>query len=99
MKEEKIVELAEKNYEKFQDLLDNLADGYKITGQFKYFFPNDLVDLMNFYLIVSNKEWENAYNNLEKMDTDIREKTSLSIYDFLAEKCENLRFTEKLNKK
>ena len=44
----------------FKDLLDNLADKFrKIPGQFKYFFFNDFVDLMNFihfYLIKNGKE-------------------------------------------
>ena len=91
MKEEKVIKLAEKNYEKFQDLLDDLADGYKITGQFKYFFPNDLVDLMNFYSILSNREWIKAYNRFESMDTDVRETIHLSIENFLVEKYEEIK--------
>ena len=91
MKEEKVIKLAEKNYEKFQDLLDDLADGYKITGQFKYFFPNDLVDLMNFYLIVSNKEWKRAYNKIMKMNPDMRETIPFSIEEILIEKCEKIQ--------
>lgn len=88
MKEEKIVELAEKNYEKFQDLLDNLADGYKITNQFKYFFPNDLVNLMNFYLIVLNGEWKRAYKKLNDMDSDLRATIPLRIDGFVINKFE-----------
>ena len=90
MKEEKVIKLAEKNYEKFQDLLDDLADGYKITGQFKYFFPNDLVDLMNFYLILSNREWKKAYNKIINMDNDMREIIPLSIEEFLIEELRKL---------
>lgn len=91
MKEEKIIELAEKNYEKFQDLLDDLTDGFKITGQFKYFFPNDLVDLMNFYLILSNKEWKRAYNKIINMNTNMQETIPLSIEEFLIEKYEEAK--------
>ena len=68
--------------------MDNLADGYKITNQFKYFFPNDLVDLMNFYLILSNRECKKAYIKFESMDTDVRETIPPMIENFLVNKYE-----------
>ena len=88
MKEERIIELATKNYEKFQDLLDDLTSGKKITGQFKYFLPNDLVDLMNFYFNLTIKEWKKAYIKFESMDTDVRETIPPMIENFLVNKYE-----------
>ena len=88
MKDEKIIKLATKNYEKFQNLLDHLACGYKITGQFKYFFLNDLVDLMNFYCILMDGDYKRAFNKFNDIDTDLRETIPLVIENFLIDKCE-----------
>ena len=46
---------------------------------------------MNFYSILSNKEWKRAYNKIINMDTDMRETIPFSIEEILIENVKKFR--------
>ena len=87
MKVEKITQLAYKKHLEIQDLFMNLVSGIKVKGKFKFLYPNQLVDLSNFYRIVYNRNWRKARKMIKNMDSKLAYIIPDLIFNFVVNSC------------
>lgn len=83
MSETQIISKAKVKLIQLKSMLKSISLGQKISKKYEWMCLIDIIDYINYYTHIKNKEYRNAFDIQENMDTCPRDEIPIYFFDFV----------------